>query len=137
MSHPIHPALVHFPIACWSLGTVADIAGIFFDKEISEMAVYLVATGLVTAIPTMLAGALDLKNLKQESAAQDIAMSHITYVLIAWMLYAATLYTRYKSSGDSLPISIVLSVAGFICLAVAGWYGGKLVYEHGVGVVKH
>ena len=27
MKHPLHPALVHFPIACWSLATLADIAG--------------------------------------------------------------------------------------------------------------
>src|SRR5690606_40767462 len=25
MKHPLHPALVHFPIACWTLATLADI----------------------------------------------------------------------------------------------------------------
>jgi len=137
MSHPIHPALVHFPIACWSLGTIADVAGIYFGKEISDMATHLVVTGLVVSIPTIFAGALDLKNVKQESIAQNIVMNHITYVIIAWMFYAATLFTRLKSSGDLFSISMALSVGGFVCLVIAGWYGGKLVYEHGVGVVKH
>ncbi|WP_343251093.1 DUF2231 domain-containing protein, partial [Pseudoxanthomonas sp. KAs_5_3] len=25
MRHPLHPALVHFPIACWSLATAGDL----------------------------------------------------------------------------------------------------------------
>ena len=24
--HPLHPALVHFPVACWSLGVAVDAA---------------------------------------------------------------------------------------------------------------
>ena len=30
MSHPLHPALVHFPIACWSLATVTDLASLYW-----------------------------------------------------------------------------------------------------------
>ena len=32
MRHPLHPALVHFPIACWSLATAADLAGLAFAE---------------------------------------------------------------------------------------------------------
>jgi uncharacterized membrane protein len=31
-------------------------------------------------------------------------------------------------------LAIGLSVAGFLCLGVAGWLGGTLVYRHRLGV---
>ena len=31
-------------------------------------------------------------------------------------------------------LAIALSVSGFLCLVVAGWLGGKLVYGHRLGV---
>jgi uncharacterized membrane protein len=30
-------------------------------------------------------------------------------------------------------VSLLLDAAGFLCLVVGGWFGGKLVYGHGVG----
>ena len=30
MSHPVHPAVVHFPVACWVLATAADVLGLFW-----------------------------------------------------------------------------------------------------------
>ena len=30
-------------------------------------------------------------------------------------------------------LAMALSVAGFVCLGIAGWLGGKLVYGHRLG----
>jgi uncharacterized membrane protein len=30
--HPLHPAIVHFPIACWSLAVVADFASLLLGE---------------------------------------------------------------------------------------------------------
>ena len=133
MRHPVHPVLVHFPVACWSLGSLFDIASIYFVDETARLATSLISIGLVLAVPAMIAGLLDLRNIKKDSPAQDIVMTHISYVLVTWLLYAAALYTRLQPIENEY-ITIVLSSAGLVCLGVAGWYGGRLVYQYAVGV---
>jgi len=50
--------------------------------------------------------------------------------------YAASLFLRVDGTTLTRPgaLGTALSVAGFVVLCVAGRMGGKLVYEHGVGV---
>ncbi|MFT0545923.1 DUF2231 domain-containing protein [Allopusillimonas ginsengisoli] len=36
--HLLHPALVHFPIACWSLAVVTDFAKVQYPQRIPERA---------------------------------------------------------------------------------------------------
>ena len=38
MRHPIHPMLVHFPVATWSISTLGDIAGLFTNEQVSQVA---------------------------------------------------------------------------------------------------
>jgi len=136
MAHPVHPALVHFPIACWTLGTLADLAALQYGADVSKLAMVLVIAGLVLAIPTMITGLLDISNIEKESPAQDVVMQHLTFVLITWCLYGASLFVRLRPMEHAEFISIVLSAGGFATLGITGWYGAKLVYEHGVGVNK-
>jgi uncharacterized membrane protein len=135
MRHPLHPALVHFPIACWSLGTAADLASLYFGKPAWWLAGVLIAVGLVCAIPTMLAGFLELVKIADDSPALKDANRHMLTVLAAFALYAISLFLRLDRTTLTAPgaLEIALSVIGFACLAVAGWLGGRLVYEHGVG----
>jgi len=136
MAHPVHPALVHFPIACWTLGTLADLAALQYGADVSKLAMVLIIAGLVLAIPTMITGLLDISNIEKESPAQDVVMQHLTFVLITWCLYGASLFVRLRPMENAEFISIVLSTGGFVTLGITGWYGAKLVYEHGVGVNK-
>ena len=134
MPHPIHPVLVHFPIACWSLGSVADVAGIVMGKGVAEWAALLITAGLILAVPAIFTGLLDLGSAGKGDDEVNTAMSHITFVLITWSLYAASLYVRTALFTVSHYIPIALSLAGLISLGIAGWYGGRLVYTYGVGV---
>ena len=140
MAHPVHPALVHFPIACWTLGTLTDLAALQYgadvSPELSKLAMVLIIAGLVLAIPTMIAGLLDISHIEKESPAQDVVIQHLTFVLITWCLYGASLFVRLRPIEHAEFISIVLSAGGFVTLGITGWYGAKLVYEHGVGVNK-
>lgn len=57
--HPIHPMLVHFPIALWTVaaGTyVASLAGV--TGPFDMVAKFANGGGLIMAMPAMLAGAL-------------------------------------------------------------------------------
>lgn len=136
MAHPIHPAIVHFPIACWTLSTLGDVASCWLGEPAWRISGVLLIIGTVSAIGAMITGLLDLRKVESSSEAARIADVHLQLILAAWMLYASSLLLRLMEQRLSAPglMGIGLSVLGFAVLGVAGWYGGKLVYEHGVGV---
>lgn len=135
-SHPVHPALVHFPVACWSIGTVADLAGLRFGEPAWMLAGVLIAIGCVMALVAMTAGSFELARIPQGSAAMKVALWHMGAASTAFILYGASLLLRFGSGALGPPdqLAIGLSVAGFLALAITGWLGGTLVYTHGVGV---
>ena len=135
MKHPLHPLIVHFPIACWSLSTFGDLAGLFFTTSLTQSIGILMFIGCVSAVCAMAAGLYDavkLNPIEQLSYAID---HHMYAAITAWGLYLISLGLRWND-GLSFPPSIwavATSIAGSICLFIAGWYGANLVYEHGAG----
>ncbi|HPN80261.1 DUF2231 domain-containing protein [Dokdonella sp.] len=136
MSHPLHPALVHFPIATWSLATLADLAGLAWGEPAWRWSGVLMAVGTLTALVAMAAGFIDFLKLAADHPAATDAQRHLRWETVAWCCYAASLLLRLDGSTLAAPdlIGIGLGAAGFASLCVAGWLGGKLVYAHGVGV---
>jgi uncharacterized membrane protein len=139
MAHPLHPALVHFPVACWSLATMGDVASLAFgDPRIWFVSNVLLVFGLIAALAAMTAGLFELGKIDERSAAMRVAYWHMCLVVIAWAMYALSLYMRLNGSTLIRPdgVAIALSVLGFLLLAAAGWLGGTLVYGYGIGVDK-
>ncbi len=135
MRHPLHPALVHFPIACWSLASAADLASLHIGQAAWWLAGVLLAIGLVCAIPAMIAGFMELMRLPEDSGAIKDVNRHMLMVTAAFSLYLASLLLRIDGMTLHAPglLAMALSLGGFICLGVAGWLGGKLVYVHRLG----
>ena len=136
MRHPLHPALVHFPIACWSLATAADLASLAWGEPAWRFAGILLLAGIGFSIPAMLAGLLELARVDGDNPAIKDVNRHMIMVMSALACYVASLFLRLHGTHfvePGLP-AIGLSVLGFLCLGVAGWLGGKLVYGHRLGV---
>lgn len=135
MRHPLHPALVHFPIACWSLASAADLASLHYGQPAWWLAGALLVIALVFAIPAMIAGFMELMRLPEDSAAIKDVNRHMIMVMAAFSLYLASLLLRVDAMTLHAPdlLAIALSLGGFVCLGVAGWLGGKLVYGHRLG----
>jgi uncharacterized membrane protein len=134
--HPLHPALVHFPIACWSLATLADLAGLVWGEPAWRFSGVLMLTGIGCAIPAMLAGLLELAKLAADSPATRDVNRHMILAMAALAFYTASVFARLQGvhlSSPGLP-ALALSVLGFLALGAAGWLGGKLVYGHRLGV---
>ena len=136
MKHPLHPALVHFPIACWSMATLADVASLQFGEPAWRFAGVSMAIGTLAAIGAMLAGLVEFAKIDSDSPALRDANRHMLLAMAAWCCYAASLALRLDGMALTQPgtLPIGLSALGFVVLAAAGWHGGKLVYTHGVGV---
>ncbi|MDE0284721.1 MAG: DUF2231 domain-containing protein [Gammaproteobacteria bacterium] len=140
--HPFHPALVHFPIACWVLSHPADLAALtdigfhVFELDWWAVSSLLVWIGVITAIPAMAVGVYDFIQLPDEDGLMQSSYRHISFVGTAWMVYLASGYIRM---GDNLALApagvgpALVSGFGLICLCIGGWYGGKLVYKYHLG----
>lgn len=135
MKHPLHPALVHFPIACWSLATIADGASLRYGAPAWQFAAALMAIGVVTSLGAMAAGLLDYVKLGDSHPAEADVHRHLGWALAAFSCYTASLFLRMQGVEPIAPgaMALALSGLGFGCLGVAGWLGGKLVYTHRLG----
>lgn len=135
MRHPIHPMLVHFPVACWSIATIADFASLHYGKPAWHLAGTLMVIGIVMALPAMLAGLIELIQVPDDSTAMRDVYLHMGAMVLAFALYVASLMMRIDNLHFIAPsiAAIIVSACGFLSLSVGGWLGGRLVYGHGIG----
>lgn len=134
--HPLHPMLVHFPVACWTVGVAADLAG-YASGHAGWWSFGLVCLniGLVTGIAAILAGFLEFATLPKQHPAQATATLHMMWALVAWSFFALSLFLRSGSAAEQLSLwATAASLGGLAALLAAGWLGGRLVYRFGVGV---
>ena len=138
MKHPVHPFVVHFPIACWSLSTLGDLTGIMFTNSHTQTISLLMLIGCISAIGAMAAGLYEISKVKDSISISNIVDHHMYAAVATWSFYSLSLYLRWDHGFYSAPNiwAIVTSVVGFISLIITGWYGANLVYTHGVGVNK-
>lgn len=134
MRHPLHPALVHFPIACWTLAVTADFASLHFGEAAWRWSAGLLTIGCAAAVAAMLAGLLELTRIP-EGPAMRVAYLHMGAMLAASLLFASRLLLGLEHLQPVAPktLALLLDAGGFAFLAVGGWLGGKLVYGYGVG----
>jgi uncharacterized membrane protein len=131
--HPIHPMLVQFPIVCFIGVLVTDI--VFINNQNAGWATasrYLLVIGLVMAALAALAGLTDFLGDKRVQGGDAIkhAIANVTAVVIELVNLILRLHTN-----DPIPrIGIILSALTVLILLYSGWMGGKLVFEHGIGV---
>lgn len=137
MSHPLHPALVHYPVACWTLAALADFAGLAWHPDwLWPAAAGLAALGCAFGLLAAGAGLLELARLGNGHPATATALWHMLLALTTWCVFAGSLVARVRGGALVPPgtLVFVLDAAGLAGVLATGWLGGTLVYRHGVGV---
>jgi uncharacterized membrane protein len=133
-AHPIHPAVVHFPLGLLLSASAADLlqlAGIWSNPQFAAL---LIAAGLLGGLVAMAAGLYDFARLDETIVPH--ALRHMATVGLAWLGYAVALYLRRAAlTGAAEPsgASIAVCLASGAVLALGGWLGGELVYRYGAG----
>lgn len=135
--HPLHPAIVHFPIALLLSASAADLAWVAGLTSDAHIGAVLMAGGLAMGLVAMGAGLLDFTKL--DEAVVPHAVRHIMAVGLAWLGYGIALYLRRDALQGASSIgsaSLALSFVSALVLCVGGFLGGRLVYTFGAGVSK-
>lgn len=140
LGHPIHPLLVHFPMALLGLTTLWD--GLDYmklgDSSLwSTIAYWNLVVGLIASLPTAAFGFIDFAGLDAEKEGR-VGTWHMIVMLLAVSCYGTSLYFRHTLHFASDPIwhwlSPATALAGLGLLGLGGHLGGTLVYTLGVGV---
>ena len=136
----LHPMLVHFPIALVIFGFLAEIAFIFFKKEVSlnKMGYYLLIVGTLAAIVTWLSG--NFFTSEMEGAAGKIREAHELFATITLVLLLVTSILRttlimLKNENPILKkLSFLLYGLAVLTVSITGNLGGSLVYNYMMGL---
>lgn len=126
---PLHPVLVHFPVAAWTAATgllLLDHTGLVQDTTV--LARHINAFGLVAGALAILAGLMELPVLPDHGTTRDAVAKHMLLACSAWFTYGVVWVLQMKSLE---PAATAASLAGFLLLTAAGHAGARVVYHHG------
>jgi nitrite reductase/ring-hydroxylating ferredoxin subunit/uncharacterized membrane protein len=134
--HPIHPALVHFPLAFLIGGFGFDLAGKLLDQPFLWLsAAYLTGVGVLTGVIAALPGLLDyLFTVPPNSSGKRRATVHLVVNAAALVLFGGAWLARGAVTLE--PATGVLLAEGFGAglLLYGGYLGGILVSRNQIGV---
>ena len=97
----------------------------------TTVAYYCMAGGIIGALLAAVPGLIDLVSLP--AGPRTTALTHMAINLTVVVLYVINLWMR-TGSPDNPGMLVWLSLVSVLILAVSGWLGGKMVFEHGIGV---
>lgn len=134
--HPIHPMLVHFPIALWSVATAAHVASAAgLTGPFDMIAKFANGGGLAMAMLAMIPGLLELRSIGPQSEAMHVATWHMMIMATAWLCFLLALMMSISTDASMAKFGpAACAVVGFLLMGVGGWYGGRLVYEFGIAI---
>jgi len=140
---PVHPALVHLPIAFVLLSVGADLAARLTKSEPRRAAFRTVGfwtliAALIGGGLTIAAGYLDLNRAALTPETQALVELHETIGWILGISLAVLCAWRWLIwHRGQMTINTAYLVGAFLVLGITlfqGWYGGEMVYAYGAGV---
>ncbi len=138
LGHPIHAALVAFPIALLTVAPLWDLGARFQLLADGQVAGYVcLLGGLVGGGLAAVTGFADFLKLGDpRSAAARAALTHAGVALTAVSIDGVAFALRGGRTVRPGTLSLALELLGAVGLAATGWLGGHLVFHHGVGVSR-
>lgn len=131
---PVHPALVHFPIAMLVAAWVCVLARHGLRSAVwDDRARLFEVVGVVTLPPVILAGVVDLRGLTPllDARWSQPLIWHVLAALASSVLFAGHWYWRRNRDvtvGGAAVVDVVVSTAALWLLVLAGAIAGEMVY---------
>jgi uncharacterized membrane protein len=136
---PVHPALVHLPIAFVVLSFVADLSGKLTQRNsLRLIGFWTILAALLSGAATIAAGYWDLNRIALTPETREIVDMHMA---VGWTLAVALVILtiwrwRIRQQARRVVTApyLAASLVVFSVTMFQGWYGGEMVYSHGAGV---
>lgn len=136
---PVHPILVHFPIALLVLSVAADLVGFFTDNvSLRNTGWWALLGAAIGGVLTVAAGVYDMRRANLQEEVHERVHQHmkVGFALLAAIIgltvWRWTFYTQPGLPVTAIYLDVALLTAGLA--GFQGWLGGELVYTYGVFV---
>lgn len=133
--HPLHAMSVHFPIAL-VIATLGCDLFYWWSADPFWLRVGLWSSGFAfaTGVAAGLVGTAELllvPGIRIRVASWTHAVAAMMLISIAGMNWGL----RLVDETAVLPHGLLLSLLASVFTVLAGWHGGKLVFDHGIGLM--
>jgi uncharacterized membrane protein len=133
--HPLHAMSVHFPIAFVMATLGCDVFYWFSgDPFWVRAGIWAAGFAFIAGVGAGLVGTAELllvPGIRMRVASWTHAIAAMTLIAIAGMNWGV----RLVDETAVLPHGLILSIMASIFTGLAGWHGGKLVFDHGIGLL--
>jgi uncharacterized membrane protein len=138
--HPAHPPLTDATIGMFVLAAglaVLGRAGIA-EAKLGPAQWLALAGGLIVAAPTAVTGLADWLELEWATPVWRTATIHLTAMVTAVACFAVGAWLQWPGyrHGTITTGGLVLTLLGFAALTTGGWFGGAVVFKHGMRVER-
>lgn len=132
--HPIHPLIVHFPIALLTLGTLLLWLSLWKKEWLDKAAILMLSIGWISGIAACVTGDGGEKfDMSHFAATRPMIHQHENMAMYSMILFAIVIVINVISRFVSIPyirvIEIIASIAGLVFIVLTGHYGGQIVYH--------
>jgi uncharacterized membrane protein len=138
--HPSHPPLTDATIGMFVLASALAVLGKagVAEGKLGPAAWLALIGGLAAAVPTALTGFADWILIEWGTPLWRTATVHLTAMVTAVSLFAVAAWLQWDGYRDGSVTTggLVLALLGFGALTTGGWYGGAVVFVHGMRVEK-
>jgi nitrite reductase/ring-hydroxylating ferredoxin subunit/uncharacterized membrane protein len=130
LGEPLHAVLTDVPVGAWTVAMAFDALDLVFDRrEFARGCETSIGIGLLAAAGAAATGMTDWSDV--DPPARRTGLIHGLLNLSGAALFATSLFLRKKKSRAA---GRIVGILGYAVMSYAAHLGGKLVYEHRVGV---
>ena len=138
--HPLHPPLTDVTVGAYTFATAMAVLSRLGVSEHNTATAWWLAliAGLIVSGPTALAGFADWLQITVGTPLWRTATLHMGTMLTATIIFAITAGAGHADYVDGVVSggSLILTLAGFGVLTVGGFFGGSIVFVHGMPVLN-
>jgi len=129
LGHSVHAALTDIPIGVLTLAILFDLLNLHQAADIG------LAVGVLAMLGAAVSGSADYSDTDDD--ARTVATVHAVVMVVALLLFAASLGLRLADPAGDRTLAIALSLVGYVVMLAGAWVGGEAVFTLGNMVNRH
>ena len=133
---PFHPVLVHFPIALFISAFIMNLLGIALKKDFLQQSAWHIFILAISITPlTVITGLMEENRLHFKHRILDLHKIFALLTLGTSLISFGLLWLIKRENEKAFrALFLITLLVIIIFVSLAGYFGGRMVYEYGAGV---